>query len=91
MSLYIESGIQLKNWLSLVGQIILSLSNGNQVYERVVPVKHKARVFTKGNYSYQFLPEHDRHFLLIDGEPTIELDYKSLHPNLWSEPLCLDK
>ncbi len=79
---YLESGIQLKNWLKIVGRVRLSLSNGNQVYERVIPTKHKARIFTKGNYSYQFLSENDRQFLLIDGEPTAELDYKSLHPNL---------
>ena len=38
--------------------------------------------FYCGSLGYQSLPQEDRARLLIDGNPTVELDYSGLHPRL---------
>jgi len=49
------------------------------------------RVFNNGSFTqggrfyggwWQLVPEEQRKHILIDGEPTVELDYKALHPTL---------
>jgi hypothetical protein len=82
LQMKLKSGTELKNWQDLAKNARLSLSNGKQVFQRIWLVKHQARWFQKGIHGYQSLPKRDRKCLLINGELTIELDYKNLHPNL---------
>lgn len=77
-----KSGTRLKKYKDLIDSVTLSLANGHQVFEKIYLVKHQARWFQKGIHGYQSLPSKERKHLLINGEPTIELDYKNLHPNL---------
>jgi hypothetical protein len=53
-------------------------------YEYNHRVFRASRKFNKGGRAYgalhQNLPSHMRPFILIDGQPTTETDYKALHP-----------
>ena len=44
--------------------------------------KEGGRLYTSGWFGYQRLSEEERAEILIDGEPTKELDYSGLHPRL---------
>ncbi len=71
----------LSTYYSLVSKVKLSLSNGGQVFEDVdLMRKQGARLYQIGMHGYQSIPKDDRAALLIDGKPTVELDYVSLHP-----------
>lgn len=82
LQMNLKSGTEHKKWQDLVRNTRLTLSTGKQVFERVWLVKHQARWFQKGIHGYQSLPKRERKCLLINGERTVELDYKNLHPNL---------
>lgn len=71
----------LETYFSLISKVKLSLSNGGQVFQDVVLERiNGTRLYQKGNHGYQTLPKEERKLLLIDGQPTIELDFVSLHP-----------
>lgn len=73
---------ELKTYSSLVSTVKLSLSNGKQVFEDVdLGRKRGARIYQQRIHNYQNnIPKEERPFLLLDGKPTVELDYVSLHP-----------
>jgi len=74
---------ELATYSALVAKTTLSLSNGEQVFRDVCLRRIKdARLYQMGNYGYQTLPREERALLLIDGQPTTELDYASLHPTM---------
>jgi hypothetical protein len=61
----------------------LSLRNGGQVFSDILLRRVDGkRLYAKGTYNYQGLSKKERPLLLIDGEPTVELDFKSMHGNL---------
>lgn len=43
---------------------------------------HGGRLFTMGGISYQNMPRNERHDVTINGEPTVELDFKAIHPHI---------
>lgn len=45
-------------------------------------LQHGGRLFTMGGISYQNMPSADRHLITINGEPTVELDFKAIHPHI---------
>jgi len=64
-------------------------------YKSLIPIdqsqKFTRRIFSRGNWKlngrwnggfWQNLPKHMRREILIDGEPTDEIDYSGLHPTL---------
>jgi hypothetical protein len=65
-------------------QIKLSLSNGGQIFEDVVLRRVKGkRLYATGMYNYQNIPKEERKkYLLINGQPTTEIDFVALHGNL---------
>jgi len=73
----------LRTYFSMVSKVKLSLSNGGQVFEDTnLRRLNGARLYQMGMHGYQTIPKEERAFLLIDGQPTVELDYVSLHPSL---------
>jgi hypothetical protein len=67
----------------LLDKTVLSLSNGLQVRPHVdIYRKDGLRLYAYGNYNYQNIDKEWRAYLLIDGQPTVELDYPCLHPNI---------
>lgn len=74
---------ELQAYSVLVSQVKLSLSNGGQVFEDVVLERGPVgRLYQLGTHGYQNIPKEERPYLLIDGRPTVELDYDSLHFNM---------
>ena len=73
----------LESYNSLIKGKRLSLSNGGQVFTeiRLARIGGK-RLYATGTYNYQGLPKEERRLLLIDGEATVELDFKAMHGNL---------
>ena len=45
-------------------------------------MQHGGRLFTMGGISYQNMPREERHDVTINGEPTVELDFKAIHPHI---------
>lgn len=45
-------------------------------------LQHGGRLFTMGGISYQNMPRDERHDITINGEPTVELDFKAIHPHI---------
>lgn len=75
----------LKTYSELVKTVELSISNGFQVYRhvRLNQGESKNGIFAEGTYNYQNgIHKEERKLLLINGQPTVELDFPSLHPNL---------
>jgi len=73
----------LETYARLVSGVKLSLSNGNQVFEDVALRRLQgARLYQMGIHGFQTIPKEERPFLLINGRPTTELDYVSLHPSM---------
>lgn len=49
-------------------------------------MKHGGRLYGMGSIGWQNIPREERHDTTINGEPTIELDFKAIHPHiLYSE------
>lgn len=44
--------------------------------------QHGGRLFTMGRISHQNIPRDERHDITINGEPTVELDFKAIHPHI---------
>jgi hypothetical protein len=76
----------LSAYCSLLKGVKLSLSNGGQVFEGVDLWRDdgKYRLYARGEYNYLngIIKEWRRRYLLINGEPVIELDYTAMHANL---------
>ena len=72
----------LANYEQLIQNVVLSLSNGGQIFEHVWLKRKKARLFQQGDHNFQQLPSEERKNILINGTPTVELDFQSLHPNM---------
>jgi hypothetical protein len=62
----------------------LSLSNGGQVFRKAVLYRVDGkRLYAFDLYNYQSrIPKEERPYLLINGEPTVELDFSAMHGNM---------
>lgn len=43
---------------------------------------HGGRLFTMGGIGWQNVPSDERHDITINGESTVELDFKAIHPHI---------
>jgi hypothetical protein len=76
----------LSTYAKLIQGVELSLSvESAQVFGKVTNLFRKdgKRIYAPGIYNYQSgITKKERQFLLINGEPTIELDFSAMHANL---------
>jgi hypothetical protein len=74
----------LSTYANLIEGVELSLSNGGQVFRRVVLYREDGkRLYAYGVYNYQNgIPKEERRHLLINGEAVVELDFPAMHGNL---------
>jgi hypothetical protein len=74
----------LSAYARLVGGADLSLSNGGQVFRKAVLYRVDGkRLYASDVYNYQNgIPKEERRHLLINGEPTVELDFSAMHGNM---------
>jgi len=75
----------LEQYRALALATSLTLSTGAQVYRRINLIRAQGlySLYAQGTYNYQSgIHKKERKQLLIDNEPTVELDYSALHPNL---------
>jgi hypothetical protein len=74
----------LSAYARLIEDAELSLSNGRQVFRKAVLYRVDGkRLYASDIYNYQNgIPKEERRHLLINGEPTVELDYSAMHGNM---------
>jgi hypothetical protein len=74
----------LSTYAKLIEGADLSLSNSGQVFRKAVLYRVDGkRLYASDVYNYQNgIPKEERGCLLIDGEPTVELDFSAMHGNM---------
>lgn len=75
----------LSTYAKLIEGVELSLSiEGAQVRPKITDLHQTngKRIYAPGTFRYQKLSGEERKFLLINGEPVVELDFTAMHSNM---------